>query len=62
MELRSWGFLGGSIRYLYIFYWKLLEKYIFNIVVSKENDIFQIAKKPIRDERLVPSELVNEFY
>ncbi len=31
------------------------------LAVSKENVIFQIAKKPIRDGRLVLSELENEF-
>jgi hypothetical protein len=29
--------------------------------VQKENDMFQIAKKPIRDGRLVLFELENEF-
>jgi hypothetical protein len=36
--------------------WKSL-----SLGVSKENDIFQIPKKPIRDERLDLSELENEF-
>jgi hypothetical protein len=31
------------------------------IAVSKENDIFQIAKKPIRDGRLALPDLKNEF-
>jgi hypothetical protein len=31
------------------------------VAVSNENDIFQIAKKPIRDGRLALSELENEF-
>ncbi len=31
------------------------------LAVSKENDIFPIAKKPNKDGRLVLSELENEF-
>ncbi len=31
------------------------------IAVSKENDIFQIAKKTIRDGRLALPDLKNEF-
>jgi hypothetical protein len=31
------------------------------LAVSKENEIFQIAKKPIRDGRLVLPDLKNEF-
>jgi hypothetical protein len=35
--------------------------WIFTVAVSKENDIFQIAKKPIRDGRLALPDLKNEF-
>jgi hypothetical protein len=35
--------------------------FCYYIAVSKENDIPQIAKKPIRDGRLVLPELENEF-
>jgi hypothetical protein len=31
------------------------------IAVSKKNGIFQIRKKPIRDGRLAPPDLKNEF-
>jgi hypothetical protein len=31
------------------------------LAVSKENDILQIAKKPIRDGRLALPDLKNEF-
>ncbi len=32
------------------------------LAVSKDNDIFQIPKKPIRDGRLALPNLKNEFY
>jgi hypothetical protein len=40
----------------------LLDKiFTIKIAVSKENDISQIAKKPIRDGRLAPPDLKDEF-
>jgi hypothetical protein len=35
--------------------------FFIQIAVSKENDVFQIAKKPIRDGRLALPDLKHEF-
>jgi inorganic pyrophosphatase len=50
-------------KLLHIFEQYLIHKIrtFYNIAVSKENDIFQIAKKPIRDGRLALPDLKNEF-
>jgi hypothetical protein len=62
LEDRETSFLPGTVHKFMDLFARILHfENWFTLAVSKENDIFQIAKKPISDGRLVLSELKKEF-